>query len=675
MGRHRYVRPVAASFVHLALFLAMGARAHAQITFDGTSVNIGTESIGSTHAAVPLSFTVLAGTKLGSVSILTDRAEGLDFADAGGSTCIAETYAATTRCHVNVSFSPSGAGVRTGAVVLRAAGGKPLATGFIYGTGTGPELAFSPGAHTSLVTEPYIPDGLAVDGGRDLFVASVIPVDGTYYADVLEYPFTANGYGSPISIDYNPHCPCDSLNNSVAVDAAGNLFSLTSADGGVSYELWELPWTGKSYAPPIEVTYGLPVNVSAGSLAVDRAGNLYVNSVANGDQILEIPWNGNSYDSFLSIGNNLVGGSLAIAVDGNRNVFYTTAESDAPSAITEIPWTSAGFGAPQSVLATGLTYAPSLAADSTGNLFTADEDSLQVLELPRDGSSFSAPVLTDFPPQADAGREFVSIPISIAADPSGNIYTGIVPFNQSQPPVAPPAFIAITNRAEPAVLNFPTPTSVGTVDAKDGPHTETLTNIGNAAFSADVIYPSNFRADKKDPNLCGKGAAHFSLAPRASCDLAVHFAPTGYVEYQQEIELISNNLNDDSAYQTVEVRGRALTAVGALTQAADAATGSTTIPQSDSLSVTGWAAVLPGMGPASQVAIRVDGAFAGSATLGLPPPATSGSEKPGPHTGWGFTEPAAALAQGKHAVSAIAYNVHNVPTVLGESHIEITAPQ
>ena len=663
-----------AVLLFLAVVVAHGA-AHPQVTFDGTAVNVGTEAIGSTKAGVPLSFTVLAGTRVGSVSIVTGGAEGKDFADAGGSTCTAQTYTTTTQCQVNVSFTPLGAGVRSGAVVLRENSGKPLATGFVYGTGTGPEVAFSPGAPSSLEVEPYIPDGLAVDGAGDLFVASVIADDGYYYADFVEYPLTSDGYGSPVSLAFNPRCPCQSLNNSVAVDGAGNVFSLTSINDELSYQLWELPWTGKSYAAPVAVTYGLPPNVSGGSLAVDRAGNLYVNAVTHGGEILEFPWNGNSYDSYLVAASGLAGGSLAIAVDGDRNLFYTTAESDAPSAISEVPWTGTDFGKPQSVLATGLTYAPSLSADSTGNLFTADEDSLQVLELPRVGKSFGPPVLRNFPPQTENGKEFVSIPVSIAADASGKVYVGLVPFNSSQPPFSPPATIAIANRAEPSMLDFGTPTKVGTTDTKDGPRTETLTNIGSAMFAADISYPPNFAANTKDAKLCGNGSSHFSLAPGASCDVSVTFTPTDYVEYYQEIELISNNLNGASVYQAIALQGRSLTATGALTSAADATTGSTSIPQSDDLLVTGWAAVLPGGGPASQVTILIDGNFVGNATLGLPRTGAADRDATASNTGWSFTLPAAGLTTGTHTVHAVAYNAHDVPTNLGERHIIVIPSQ
>ena len=76
---------------------AMGS---AQIRYTGAAANqnFGSQAIGSTSAATTFSFSVAAGTTVGSIGVLTQGAPNLDFANASGSTCAAMTYASATTC-------------------------------------------------------------------------------------------------------------------------------------------------------------------------------------------------------------------------------------------------------------------------------------------------------------------------------------------------------------------------------------------------------------------------------------------------------------------------------------------------------------------------------------------------------------------------------------------------
>ena len=87
----------------------------------------GSVPVGSSTTQ-PLFFSIASGTTVGSISIVTQGASGLDFLDGGSSTCTAQTYSAQTDCVVNVKFAPGHPGVRMGAVVFSDAGGATLAT-------------------------------------------------------------------------------------------------------------------------------------------------------------------------------------------------------------------------------------------------------------------------------------------------------------------------------------------------------------------------------------------------------------------------------------------------------------------------------------------------------------------------------------------------------------------
>lgn len=109
----------------------------------GTPVNFGSVNVGgSTTATVTVTFQS-AGT-LGSITVLTQGATAQDFTNAGGGTCATgNAYAGGAACTVTVSFAPKFAGTRYGAVLLEDGSGNALATGYLYGTGTGPQLIFA----------------------------------------------------------------------------------------------------------------------------------------------------------------------------------------------------------------------------------------------------------------------------------------------------------------------------------------------------------------------------------------------------------------------------------------------------------------------------------------------------------------------------------------------------
>jgi len=89
----------------------------------------------------------------------------LDFAIAGGGTCIqGASFSSGNTCTVNVTFSPKYPGVRNGAVLVNDSLGKTLATAYLYGTGSGPQVRLLVGAY-------QLPSGLALDGSGNVYVA------------------------------------------------------------------------------------------------------------------------------------------------------------------------------------------------------------------------------------------------------------------------------------------------------------------------------------------------------------------------------------------------------------------------------------------------------------------------------------------------------------------------
>jgi hypothetical protein len=99
--------------------------------------------------------------------------------------------------------------------------------------------------------------------------------------------------------------------------------------------------------------------------------------------------------------------------------------------------------------------------------------------------------------------------------------------------------------------------------------------------------------------------------------------------------------------------------IGLIEGAYDLRTGLTTVAQSDSLRVSGWAMDPQDGAPLSKVQILVDGNVAGNATLGIARPVIAALYPYIPnnlHSGWTFTMPASGLTPGKHTITAVAYD-------------------
>ena len=126
-----------------------------------------------------LTFSIAAGTTIGSIKVLTLGTPNLDFqaqaSDTSTTLCKPQTYPSATTCTVDVTFAPLHAGERTGAVQILDSSGDVLAATSIYGTGTAPAIAFTPASQSSLVGGAGFsfgqPAGVATDGAGNIFVA------------------------------------------------------------------------------------------------------------------------------------------------------------------------------------------------------------------------------------------------------------------------------------------------------------------------------------------------------------------------------------------------------------------------------------------------------------------------------------------------------------------------
>jgi hypothetical protein len=161
-------------FVCLIQFLALALTSASGQTQNVGSANFGLVNVGAAAAVQTLTYNFSTATTLSAVNILTSGAPGLDYIDGGSSSCAANTaYSAGQTCTVNVAFTPSAPGLRSGGVMLFAQGiNLPLMTWYLSGIGQSSAVTIDPGTQSTIATlsnsgQGY---GLAIDGAGNVYV-------------------------------------------------------------------------------------------------------------------------------------------------------------------------------------------------------------------------------------------------------------------------------------------------------------------------------------------------------------------------------------------------------------------------------------------------------------------------------------------------------------------------
>jgi hypothetical protein len=116
--------------------------------------------------------------------------------------------------------------------------------------------------------------------------------------------------------------------------------------------------------------------------------------------------------------------------------------------------------------------------------------------------------------------------------------------------------------------------------------------------------------------------------------------------------------------------------VGSLEAAIDSKTGSSTIPQADSLLVAGWVADPTDGSPLSNVKVYIDGTSIGTPTLGLPRPDVAAAYGKTAYTNSGYqlVYSVASLSPGTHAVTVVAIDSGGRSTTFGPLTITVVQP-
>jgi DNA-binding beta-propeller fold protein YncE len=466
--------------------------------------NFGQVNVGSSSSSpITLAFTFFTfdtGGTLGSTAVLTQGAAGLDFTDAGTGTCKAGTvYFTSDICTVDVIFKPGAPGTRYGSAELLNSSGNLLATGYVQGTGVGPQVNFLPGVQSILAGGLTAPYGLAVDASGNVFIAD--PSNGMVREiEAGGGPTRVHTLGSGFDQPFT-----------VALDGSGNVFVADYGNGEGNGAIKEILAAG-DYTTVITLGSGFegPFGV-----AVDGSGNVFVADFGQG-AVKEILAAG-GYATVNTLGSGF-GAPEGLAVDGFGNVFVADTKKNAVNEIL-----AAGGYTTVNTLGSGFSQPHGVAVDASGNIYVADESGA-VKEILAAGGYTTINTL----------GSGIFYAVGVAVDGSGNVFVADSGNER----------VEKLDYADPPSLNFAT-TPVGSISS-DSPQAVTVENIGNATLAAaasGVTFPADFkrvtgRVGGDVPADCG---LQFSLSAGASCRLRIEFAPVSAGNPISEALVITDN--------------------------------------------------------------------------------------------------------------------------------------
>jgi sugar lactone lactonase YvrE len=493
-------------------------------------VNVGT--VSSTAISVPFTFDT-AGT-LGSTIVVAQGIAGVDFYDAGGGTCTANTaYAVLAVCTVNVKFAPLFPGQRYGSVELLSGTGALLATGPVQGIGVGPQTTFA--TTTSGVLLPTIslslgsgfssPASVAVDVSGNVFVADS-------FNNAVKKILAVGGWTTVNTVGSGFSYP-----NGVALDGSGNVYVADTFNDAIKEIVAVGGYTTiKSLGSGFSNPYGV---------AVDGNGNVYVADFAN-NAVKEIEAVDGSIPASPSIRTLASGLSWpdGVAVDGNGNVFVA---NYGDGTVLDVEAVNGVIPASPTIvtIASGLSGPSNLSVDAIGNVYVSDTGDSEIKEIVAAGGYSTIKTL---------GSGF-NFPEAVAVDRYGDLFVADTDNNA----------IELLDYSDPPTLSFAS-TGVGQTSS-DSPQTVTLGNVGNAPLilqlpvsghnpnvSANFTWAPSSTCVQTAPG----SSQPFDLAGGVSCTAAIDFKPTTIGAFSGNAALTDNNLNVPGSVQTIQLVGSAL---------------------------------------------------------------------------------------------------------------------
>lgn len=522
------------------LYFTAYANGGTQSTLTELCTNLGScinpvTNVGSSSPTYSANYQISAGTTVAGFNLVDQGNSsassefGFPTSDSNPAQCGVILYTAAAACDVDFVFSPKYPGTRYGAIQVLGTGFTILNSVFVGGTGVGPEVAYLPGAQSTVGTGLTTPNGVGADGYGNVYAFST-----TSSGSLIKV--TSGGVQSTIACCTGLTPATLSSPTGAAVDGAGNVYVSDYNNNRVL----KIPYNSNLG------TYGSAVLVMGGlngpnGVAVDINGNVYIANT-QALQVLKVPWNGTSYGSAVTVENT--SRVTGVAVDGNLNVYAAYYYA---GTVVKIPWTGSAYGTSVSV-GTGWSGPNGVAVDGTGNVYVADSVANKVSVVPWNGTSYGTQYVL-----ANAANNGLGNAAGVAMDAAGDVFIADYAKNR---------IVKLSDGTAPTVT-FPTATNVGSTDSTDGPLGFTLLNIGNAALN--IAVPSSgtnpnisaafpYNATSTCPQLSTSSSVT-SETQGSSCTYLVNFIPTAGGTNNGTLVLTDNNLNVTATTQSVPLVG------------------------------------------------------------------------------------------------------------------------
>jgi len=565
-----------------------------------------TETVGTASGTQTATILFSSSFTLGSISVVTQGATGLDFNYASGGTCtVGAAYTAGLICTVNYTFTPITPGQRMGAIVITDGSGNVQATAFISGMGTGPEAVFAPGIISTVAGNgngTYNGDGIAatasdisawgvvVDSAGNLYIAdtnnqrirkvsastgliSTVAGNGTYGYNGDGIAATSAELANPtgVAVDGAGNIfIADLVNNRIRkVNASTGLISTVAGNGTQGYN-------GDGIAASSAELYG------SFGVAVDSAGNLYIADSAN-SRIRKVSVSsglistvaGNGTGGFNSDGiaatSAELNGPNGVVVDSSGNIYIADYNrirkvSTSTGLISTVAGNGTGGYNSDGIAATNAElYNPiGVAVDSAGNIYIGDASNNRARKVSANTGLISTVAGNGYSNGNQGGYNGDGITATsadlnhssgVALDSAGNLYIADI-YNSRIRKVS----------ASTSGLSFAS-TAVGSTSS-DSPQTVTLWNNGNTALTLPIptsgnnpSIASNFTLNSTGGTACpligSTASSAGTLATGASCTLPISFAPTAAGTISGSLVVTDNSMNGSNVTQTISLGGTA----------------------------------------------------------------------------------------------------------------------
>jgi trimeric autotransporter adhesin len=498
----------------------------------------------------------------------------------GAATC-STTGASSETCNFAITFTPTLPGIRKDAIFVYN-GSTRLASVLVYGVGQGPFAALNPGVVTTVTTPNYVYDSAVDENGTDYYLSETGATITSYTTAGVSTILPVTGLVSPRSIGIDGagvlYTHNDSYDASIitfdtvtgvtgsftmpvtgywdiqTVDPAGYLVSVELSTEKLYRVSPSGTYTAYQLSPTIngccEIALDTANDVFVGGTTIDEVtpGNVQTQINANGaDEGLAVDAAGILYATRYTAGTFNYGvAELQPANYGNAVLGLVPGQGGVPTGL--------GLGSDGTVFVGNYSSlqvvqrsqgAIAFGEQTTGT--ASSPQSVQILNIGNEALTVSNVVLagTGYARQATGSLDcangtvlqpaaYCQVALVLTPTSAGNFdgtltFTSNSLYETTTQVVDLSGFVYGVNVVpSPATLPFGTQ-QTGSISA---PSTVTLTNQGllySAAFGAPTSSSPVFTP--------GLGTCTSELAPGASCQLSVTFAPTALTAYSGTISL------------------------------------------------------------------------------------------------------------------------------------------